>query len=90
MRIFYHDEENELKYVDTKNTPIFLSVRPEEKKFLTEELKDDTDSIIFIKDGTANDPNIAADITVFIEEVSEVNRELNVEYISDRLENLGK
>lgn len=89
MRIFYNDED-ELKFVDTKNTPIFISVRPEEKKFLTEELRDDTDSIIFLKDGTADEPNIAADITAFIEEVAEVNRELNVEYVSDRLENLGK
>lgn len=71
MRVFYI-EDNQLKYIDSKDTPIFIGCRQFETEVFADTDKD-TDSFLFSKD----DGMSKEEIENFIKEVYILNEELN-------------
>lgn len=47
MRVFYKGKDDVIKYLDTKDTVIFLSFTKDEMKFMKEAAQEECDSIVF-------------------------------------------
>lgn len=78
MRVFYKGKDDVIKYLDTKDTVVFLSFTKDEIKFMKEAAQEECDSIVFrTPDSAIFDDKKIED---FVDEVKTLSYRLDTEF----------